>query len=204
MKCDRQLPCTSCFQRNEATCCVHARNLEGLQSEHRHRLQAEARLEHLEQLVQELSQSRDIDAHQGRLTSGANTVQRGNDETPYDCLHNGATHWPAMLEDIEELRTAIIEHDDLDGVGRDLGSHEDDATSPLFGAMKPLSFQQVLSQFLPLRHKVDRLVGAYFRTKAVAAPFVHRRNFADSISFSRTTRPLLHHFGLRFCSRSLI
>ena len=180
LKCDRQFPCSACSRRNEATCCVYARTFEGLQSEPRHRLQAEARLEHLEQLVQALSRSREILADGGRfrLTPDANSVQRGRDETSYDSLHNGATHWSAMLEDIEELRTVIRVRDDVDDLNSDEDDEDDDdATSLLFGARKPLSFQQVLSQFLPLRHRVDRLVGAYFRTKAVAAPFVHTAQF---------------------------
>jgi hypothetical protein len=107
LKCDRQLPCASCTRRNEATSCVYERNFEGLQSEHGRRLQAEAKLEHLEQLVQELSQSRQTFANHDRMTPGANTVQRDRDELPNDSLYNGATHWSAMLEDIEELRTAI-------------------------------------------------------------------------------------------------
>ena len=57
------------------------------------------------------------------------------------------------------------------------GDDEDDATRLLIGVMKPLSFQQVLSQFLPTRHKVDRLVGAYFRMKTVAAPLLHTTQF---------------------------
>jgi hypothetical protein len=178
LKCDRQLPCASCTRRNEATSCVYERNIEGLQSEHGRRLQAEAKLEHLEQLVQELSQSRQTFANHDRMSPGANTVQRGRDELPNDFLYNGATHWSAMLEDIEELRTAIREHDDIDGADIDLGSDEGDETGLVFGATKPLSFQQVLSQFLPLRHEADRLVAAYFRAKAVAAPFVHTTHFS--------------------------
>ena len=112
------------------------------------------------------------------MTPGAKTVQRGRDELPNDSLYNGATHWSAMLEDMEELRTAIREHDDIDGAGIDLDSDEGDGTSLLFGATKPLPFQQVLSQFLPLRPEADRLVAAYFRAKAVAAPFIHAAHFS--------------------------
>jgi Fungal Zn(2)-Cys(6) binuclear cluster domain/Fungal specific transcription factor domain len=178
LKCDRQLPCASCTRRNEATSCVYERNFEGLQSEHGRRLQAEAKLEHLEQLVQELSQSRQTFANHDGMTPSANTVQRDRDELPNDSLYNGATHWSAMLEDIEELRTAIREHDDIDGADIDLSSDEGDETGLVFGATKPLSFQQVLSQFLPLRHEADRLVAAYFRAKAVAAPFIHTAHFS--------------------------
>ncbi|OCK79147.1 hypothetical protein K432DRAFT_300545 [Lepidopterella palustris CBS 459.81] len=178
LKCDRQLPCASCTQRHEATSCFYERNFEGLQSEHERRLQAEAKLECLEHLVQELSQSRKTFANHDRIAPGANTVQRGRDELPNDSLHNGATHWSAMLEDIEELRAAIREHDVMDGADIDLCNGEFDGTSLLFGAAKHLSFQQVLSQFLPPRYEAGRLVAAYFRAKAVAAPFIHTAQFS--------------------------
>ena len=178
LKCDRQLPCASCTRRNETTSCVYERNLEGLQSDHGHRLQAEAKLEHLEQLVQELSQSRQTFANPDSMTSGANTVQHSTDKLPNGSPYNGATHWSAMLEDIEELRSAIRENDDVYGADIDLGCDEGDGTSILFGATKPLPFQQILSQFLPLRHEADRLVAAYFRAKALVAPFVHTAHFS--------------------------
>lgn len=169
LKCDRQVPCTACIRRNEATCCVYARSSKG---------GAEARLEHLEQLVEELSRSRELIADHGRLTPDTSTVQRDREDIHYDSLHNGATHWSAMLEDIEELGTAISLNDEVDDAHMALdGDGDNDATRLLFGAMKPLSYQQVLSQFLPARHKVDRLVGAYFRMKTVAAPFLHTTQF---------------------------
>lgn len=171
LKCDRQQPCIACTRRNEALSCVYERNPERW---HGRRLQAEARLEHLEQLVQELSQSRQTFANH---TPSANTVQSGRDELLNNSLHNGATHWSAMLEDIEELRTAITENDETDGADIDQYVDEGGGTGVLFGATKPLSFQQVIFQFLPPRHEADRLVAAYFRAKAVAAPFVHTAHF---------------------------
>lgn len=171
LKCDRQVPCTSCIRRNKAACCVYTTSSKE---------PAEARLEHLEQLVQELAGSREVIADHGRLTPDASTVQRGREENHYDSLHHGATHWSAMLKDIEELRTTISVNYDVDCAGMDVDGDDDDddnATRLLFGAMTPLSFQQVLSTFLPTRPQVDRLVGAYFRMKTVAAPFLHTTQF---------------------------
>lgn len=83
-----------------------------------------------------------------------------------------------MLENIEQLRAVMKEGDGINNAGRDHGGDEDDGMSLLFGATKPLSFQQVLSDFLPSRHETDRAVAAYFRAKAVAAPFLHTAHFA--------------------------
>lgn len=178
LKCDRQMPCASCIRRNEATSCVYKGNLAGLQGEHGRRLLAEAKLEHLEQLVQELSQSRQTFTNHDGMARDGKIMQRGRDEVPNDSLYNGATHWSAMLEDIEELRTALMEDDDIDDADIDIGGDESDDISILFGATKSLSFEQVLSQYLPQRHETDRLVAGYFRSKAVAAPFLHTTHFS--------------------------
>ena len=175
LKCDRQLPCIACTRRNEATFCVYETSFAELFSRqgqgHGHRSQAEARLEHLERLVQELSQSRQAVANQDGTSSG---VQCGRNELQNESLHNGATHWSAMLEDIDELRAAIREDDEIEDADVDVG---DDGIGFLFGASKPVSFQQIISRFLPPRHETDRLVAAYFRAKAVAVPFVHTLHF---------------------------
>lgn len=177
LKCDRQFPCASCTRRNEAASCVYERNLGRPQSEHDRRLQAEARLQHLERLVQELSQSSQASVNHKTIPS-PNPVQHAEDDIRNDSLYNGETHWSAMLEDIEELRTTMRDSDDVDGTGAELDSREDHSTSLLFGAAKPLSFQQVLFQFLPSRTEADRLVAAYFRAKAVAVPFLHAAQFS--------------------------
>jgi hypothetical protein len=54
-------------------------------------LQAETRLEHLEELIQELSQSRQNSASHDGTISDATTVQVGKDELPNDRLCHGAT-----------------------------------------------------------------------------------------------------------------
>src|SRR6187402_3135649 len=177
LKCDRQLPCISCTKRDEATSCVYERNADGLANGHGRRSQAELRLEHLELLVQELSQSREDFRSPDKINLGADVLERSGDELPEDNLYNGATHWVAMLEDIEELRNVIGEPEEMDGAERDLDGDEGDSTSVLFGAKKPMSFQQVISQFLPPKHEADQLVAAYFRARAVAAPFIHTAQF---------------------------
>jgi hypothetical protein len=79
-----------------------------------------------------------------------------------------------MLEDIEELKYAMS----TDEMAMDLES-----TSPLgavdiiFGSGVMLSYHQILSQFLPTRQEADRLIAAYFRAKAIAAPFIHSSQF---------------------------
>ena len=142
----------------------------------KHSSHAEARLEHLELLVRDLCQSREFLADHDGLTPDAITIQTNADGMPYGSVHNGATHWSAMLEDIEELRSAMREYD-ADNASPHLDIDGNDATSLLFAANKPLSFQQVLSKFLPPRHRVDQLIAAYFKMRTVTAPFIHAAQF---------------------------
>jgi hypothetical protein len=176
LKCDRQVPCSACLRRNEATSCFYEKKFEGGQNEHARRLQTEAKLEHLEQLVQQLSQSQHSLAAPDNTSLDAN--QRSPDQLFNGSLHNGATHWSAMLEDIEDLRATMNARDDIEGGDMDFDSDEDNGISLLFGAANPLPFNQILSQFLPSRNEADRLVAAYFRAKAVAAPFIHSAQFS--------------------------
>ena len=178
LRCDRQLPCTSCTRRDEAASCIYTKNVEGQHVDHRQNSRAEAKLEHLEYLVQELCRSREVPGDPLRESPDVDTAQHDMNGNGFGSLHNGATHWSAMLEDIEELRTAFREENgNIDGDGINYSSNDDNAASVLFGALIPSSFQQVLSQYLPPRHKVDQLVGTYFKMKSVAAPFIHTRQF---------------------------
>ena len=175
MKCDRQLPCSACVRRDDGTSCFYERKSEGSENERSRRLQAEAKLEHLEQLVQQLSQTPPIfTTSEGILL---NPNQPTTSHVSQEIIQNGATHWSAMLSDIEELRETMTAEDELGGGDVDMDFTEDDDMSILFGAASPLPFDQILSRFLPPRNETDRLVAAYFRAKAVAAPFIHSKQF---------------------------
>jgi len=80
-----------------------------------------------------------------------------------------------MLDDIDELRSVMRDHDDFEDTGTDPKGY--DSYGVLFGTKKALPYHYVLSQFLPTRQKADRLVGAYFRSKTVAAPYIHTGQF---------------------------
>jgi hypothetical protein len=176
LKCDRQLPCSACTKRSEATSCFYERKFEVGENEHARRLEAEAKLEHLEQLVQQLSQSQQPPATPN--STNLNAKQHDTNPLSEETLQNGATHWSAMLEDIEDLRISMTARDDVEVRDMDFDGGEDECLSLLFGATKLLSFNEILSQFLPARNEADRLVAAYFRAKSVAAPFIHSAQFS--------------------------
>ncbi|KAL8786297.1 MAG: hypothetical protein Q9195_008257 [Heterodermia aff. obscurata] len=171
-----------CIESQEIENCVPAPSVEGGNSNVTANnpvllVLGGATLEHLEQLVRDLYQSREFSTSHDGLTPDANAIRSNGDGMPYGSVHNGATHWSAMLEDIEELRAVMREYEKVDSSSRELDIDCNDATSLLFAASKPLSFQQILSKFLPPRHTVDQLIAAYFKMQTVTAPFIHAAQF---------------------------
>ena len=175
MKCDRKQPCISCIKREDDGPCFYERNSD---IGHARRPGANARLEHLERLAQDLSQSHQSSTDLNKDASVNN--ESAGDESQPNPLYKGATHWNAVLDDIEELRDAICPQDDDDDATPSLkkdGKDKHDSIGILLGSGASVSIQQILTQFLPPKQETDRLVASYFRAKAVAAPFIHSAHF---------------------------
>ncbi|KAF5578125.1 transcriptional regulatory [Fusarium pseudoanthophilum] len=189
LKCDRESPCSSCIRRRDVTSCSYEVSID----DRLRQTQAQARLEHLEHLVGLLAEQR------ATTTIG---VQNGTpaDELPHDSdtaeqtiassssrsdqAGSGVTHWSAMLDDIQALRSTLgpVEGNDMDegdisapqadvGIGMDvmLGA----------GLSQNVSIEQILNTYLPSRRSTDRLVSAYFRVRLYVTPFI------PSVQFQR-------------------
>lgn len=177
------------MRRSDEGSCVYQRYARGLGNERERRLEAESRLQHLEELVQQLAKpgpnsGAASGSGTGEVTAALSDKSNSSNGTPPGSLshsgaYSGSTHWSAMLEDIEELRFAM---------GADDMAGDVEETSPLgaidvlFGGGVTLSYQQILSQFLPPRQEIDRHVAAYYRAKAIAAPFIHASQFQRQYS----------------------
>ena len=187
LKCDRHKPCNTCFKRGEGGSCTYERFASGKENERERRIQAEARLQRLERLVvQQCTQNEKASLRYGGAISHSAADVHGNREvsgvelgasTHNEPIFNGSTHWSAMLEDIEELRSAILPSEAT--------NIDDDAPEPqyisgaglILGSTIALPLQQTLDQYLPPRQEADRLIAAYFRNTGVAAPFIHSSSF---------------------------
>nr|POE90216.1 putative transcriptional regulatory protein [Quercus suber] len=184
LKCDRQAPCSACTRRKDAVSCVYAASLRRPRNGQERRSEAEARLEHLEHLVQELSRPLDqgpihhpltYDNDQSSNNNGASGSTNTTTTSPAVVpTYKGATHWSAMLDDVEALRYTLFDQEDLE---RDIPAEDDHGFGVLFGAVLTMSFQDVLDRFLPPRRDVDQLVALYFRSRAVVAPCLHPAQF---------------------------
>ncbi|KAH8682714.1 hypothetical protein BX600DRAFT_479184 [Xylariales sp. PMI_506] len=184
LKCDRALPCSSCTRRGDQATCTYQRFAEAADQRGENRAQNEARLERLEKLIQTLA-AEPANAPNVAARSGTSDSAENSDTSPSndsansqlnEAIYNGATHWSAMLDDIEELRLALPF--DAAPDEEDTG-YAGEATSIgiLFGAAAPLPINVILRRYLPTREEVDRLVSAYFRASAIAAPFIHATQF---------------------------
>ncbi|KAH8896266.1 hypothetical protein GQ53DRAFT_852327 [Thozetella sp. PMI_491] len=189
LRCDRISPCGSCIRRGDAESCTYERPATGLEHERERRLQAETRLEQLEQIVYQLAARHgDPLADHAPAAAYSQEIEAQSVGGPIDTIsarvssdnltYNGSTHWSAMLEDIQELRSSIV-HDGPSSPEIELTEKEGPGTGLIFGCgISPSSnFQDVLMIYLPQKQDADRLISIYFRAKAVAAPFVHSLQF---------------------------
>lgn len=87
--------------------------------------------------------------------------------------YTGSTHWSTILDNIEELKTAIhviTSPDHPDGIEASEGEL-------LFGSSRQYSMQQILSESLPPKVEVDRRLSAFFKAKILIMPCIHIHQF---------------------------
>ncbi|OIW29323.1 hypothetical protein CONLIGDRAFT_653950 [Coniochaeta ligniaria NRRL 30616] len=161
LRCDRNSPCSSCVRRGDSPSCSYAVAAGGLEHERDHRVQAEDRLAHLEQLVQHLAAQNvphsagnaDATGLSSASTTSAGTLDGGHSIGTHmngelgDPAYIGASHWSAMLDDIQALRSAVYSNG-ADDVGLEPTLSEQ-ATTPiamLFGvqASTTISIDNIL------------------------------------------------------------
>ncbi|KAJ9612201.1 hypothetical protein H2200_003798 [Cladophialophora chaetospira] len=154
---------------------------------------AEDRLLHLESLVKELmeNQASTQISDKSKTTSTkpatppaqpSDPIHDAQDEALESTRYVGSTHWSAILDDIQELKSVLgnekggvntIERP-IDttahsrfGVPRDL----------IFGSPNSYSLDQILAEYLPPKIEVDRLLAIYFHGETFIVPFIHTYQF---------------------------
>jgi Fungal specific transcription factor domain len=90
----------------------------------------------------------------------------------------GSTHWSAILDDIQELRTVLGGSTDVPETERYLVSGRPACNRELiFGSSSNYSIQQIISQHLPPKVEVDRALSLFFRGETFIVPFIHTYHF---------------------------
>lgn len=178
LKCDKELPCGSCVKRQDGESCSYVKTGAKKESPELTRAaKAEARLQHLEQLIEEYARRSEGPSPRSHPVDSSNGTN-GNDITNGDShIYTGATHYSAMLDGIEELR--LLLHEDEPGSANSPSSKDSisDETDVLFGSTPRLPLTTVLANNLPSRIEVDRRLAAYFRAQAISAACIHTPQF---------------------------
>ncbi|KAG9789457.1 Zn(2)-C6 fungal-type transcription factor mpsB [Exophiala dermatitidis] len=158
---------------------------------------AQERLRRLEELVMRmvddnarasLSSSTSIKDHGAAADGDGNNSPgiksggqgQGHDETTTESDYVRSTHWSAILENIQELKTAL--GSDLRSAKTAMEEAADDGVEPqasedLFKSAAPLSLSQILAQALPPRVQVDRRLSTYFTARYMMLASIHVPSF---------------------------
>ncbi|KIW63072.1 hypothetical protein PV04_09950 [Phialophora macrospora] len=191
LKCDRGHPCETCVKRgNEAQCTygkVSSAKALDAAAKSAKRGRAQERLGRLEQLVMQM-----VDTSNGAHPSHESDDGAGDrDSTPVstgiandghlqygsvESRYVGSTHWSAILENIQELKSALGDGGDQPP-STELDEPEDVEADSLFGPTNHLSIAQILAQALPPRLQVDRRLSTYFNSRYLIIPFIHTQQF---------------------------
>lgn len=181
LRCDRRQPCSACIRKDAVALCSYDNAQKGSSDT----WSTEDRLIHLESLVKGLLQPDSRSSN--KITSvGVKELAdpRLADETqvehPGKEFYVGSTHWSAILNDIHELKSAL-KHHHHESPGASANTMVAESTphreSIIFGSPEIYSLEQILTQYLPPKEEVDRLLAVYFRGESFIIPFIHTFQF---------------------------
>ncbi|KIW59633.1 hypothetical protein PV05_04070 [Exophiala xenobiotica] len=212
LRCDRGHPCETCIKKGDTASCTYGKSplmtsrseaLNNDAASTSNRGKAQERLRHLEELVMRMVDSdttgNGIDAPQsaddkddmtavpGNTNTDANAsiaregqMQHGSIESRYA----GSTHWSAILQNIQELKSALISPGSAGEPSTNLDPSLDDTLEAdaseretFFGSSSSLSLSQILASSLPPREQVDRRLSTYFNARYMVIPFIHTWQF---------------------------
>ncbi|KAH6985883.1 hypothetical protein BKA56DRAFT_670115 [Ilyonectria sp. MPI-CAGE-AT-0026] len=171
-KCDRQKPCGACEKRGDSIACRF-----GMSTGPAGRLEVQARLAKLEEMVKDLATSGPLVTHGSDDLvkpghGGSFPPEALGDGTEAD--YHGATSWSALVESIRDIQNVLDTEEDMPLPPE---ASEDLAVPDIFlGDMAPLTMGEVISS-LPSRPDADKLVTTYFNAKFLAVPFIHAHHF---------------------------
>lgn len=151
---------------------------------------AQERLRHLEQLVMRMvdntassssptTSSNDAATTIGSEAGDSSIVKEGHLQVgASESRYVGSTHWAAILENIQELKTALgADHASGTELDESKDVEEQQDSEDLFASTAHLSLAQILAQSLPPRLQVDRRLSTYFNARYMVGPCLHAGQF---------------------------
>ncbi|KAI0408083.1 hypothetical protein F4802DRAFT_605149 [Xylaria palmicola] len=176
LKCNRATPCTQCLKRGKQDACAYAPRLE----KSKPTKTLAARLKRLEGMVRGMaeldgaagSNGDGLDGgSQGRITSGS--VVHGERATTN---YVGGTHFMAILEDLEDLKTYFEDPEspelDMDDPYESMGPSE----LLILSRGAPRNKEDLLAM-LPDTSVMDRLMNRYFNSNSPSQHIIHIPTF---------------------------
>ncbi|KAK0651866.1 fungal-specific transcription factor domain-containing protein [Cercophora newfieldiana] len=192
LKCDRQQPCSQCLKKGRADGCAYAPKPQKPVLVPR---SMTARLKRLEAMVRDMMDAGGADGdgvatlmrERQRLLQQQGMGDDGEgspiekEETHGQVVFGrattyvGATHFMAMLDDIEDLKS-YFDDEEVPEVPPNQSPEPSDTDMLLISSCAPMSKQEIISM-LPNKAIVDRLIQRYFGASSPAQPLVHRPTF---------------------------
>ncbi|KAK3378509.1 fungal-specific transcription factor domain-containing protein [Podospora didyma] len=230
LKCDRHQPCGQCVKKVRADGCTYAPRPEKL----RPARSMAARLKRLEGMVRGMMDVDGVPITSAAAADKTGPIYDsgpafpvsgpGSSTTAVICAaapgtfpnqaqvvvgrsttYVGATHFMAMLDDIEDLKSYFDEEDDESQgePGHDMPESQSPDMLLIFGS-RPTTKQELL-ELLPSRAVVDRLVQRYFTAHSPSLSVIHRPEFAKLYSefWADPESAELHWLALLFLILSL-
>ncbi|KAF6841723.1 C6 transcription factor [Colletotrichum plurivorum] len=207
LKCDRSQPCGQCLKKSRPEGCVYAPKPE----KHKPTKGMAARLKRLEGMVRTMmddgvavppavAAAAAAPARRDVAQPGGQFVQGERAPT-----YVGATHFMAILEDIEDMKSYFEEPEVLGDESPE--QQADDLEAPellLFSRNQPRNREELL-RLMPERKIVDRLVMRYFSSHSPSQHIVHRPTFVKQYAqfWTNPSGTSIHWLALLFMIMSL-
>ncbi|RYP01167.1 hypothetical protein DL764_006290 [Monosporascus ibericus] len=221
LKCDRATPCGQCLKKGRPDACVYAPRPQ----KQKPAKSMAARLKRLEGMVREMI---DTDVALPTSAAGMGTeagaaaiagvagpgagvgTTTPPDETAVDAgglivqgqkatSYVGATHFMAILDDIEDLKNYFEDSDEEEGEAPDpyenIGPPE-----VLFGSRGILKDKEELLRLLPEKSVIDRLMSRYFDSNSPSQHILHKPTFSKEYNqfWQNPSEASLHWIALLF------
>ncbi|KAI4160342.1 MAG: hypothetical protein LQ342_005838 [Letrouitia transgressa] len=90
----------------------------------------------------------------------------------------GSTHWSAVLNDLLDLKALLHFSPEIQNAQYELPVRAPHLSNePIFGAFSSFSLDRIISEFLPAKVDVNRLLSHYFQGPVFIIPMLHKYQF---------------------------
>ncbi|KAI1138774.1 fungal-specific transcription factor domain-containing protein [Hypoxylon sp. FL0543] len=177
LKCDRATPCGQCLRKGKPDGCLYAPRRE----KEKPAKSMAARLKRLEGMVRGMIDTDGIGPSSDRKTAQEQTARGLLVQGQKAQTFIGGTHFMAMLEDIEDLKSYFEENDEDGDEIYDPYENTGPAELMMFSRGVPKNKDELLA-ILPEQNVVLRLMNRYFNSNSPSQHIIHVPTFLKEYS----------------------